>query len=129
MVMNPLLQLGAKNACTQLMGQIKGAKAIVISTEDGFEVASHVENNAQVARLSAMASSLAALGVLAGEESGLGNCHSVIMEANGGYLAILQVRRHDISMIISVVTGRDAVAGQVVYFSKQAARALENIAL
>ena len=128
MVMNPLLQLGAKNACTQLMGQIKGAKAIVISTEDGFEAASHVENNAQVARLSAMASSLAALGVLAGEESGLGNCHSVIMEANGGYLAILQVRRHDISMIISVVTGRDAVAGQVVYFSKQAARALENIA-
>lgn len=129
MIMNPLLQLGAKTACTQLMGQIKGAKAIVIATEDGFEVASHVENDAQVARLSAMASSLAALGVLAGEESGLGNCNSVIMEANGGYLAILQVRRHDISMIISVVTGRDAVAGQVVYFSKQAARALENIAL
>ena len=127
MTINPLIQLAAKNACTQLMGQIKGAKAIVISTEDGFEVASHVENNAQVARLSAMASSLAALGVLAGEESGLGNCNSVVMEANGGYLAILQVRRDDASMIISVVTGCDAVAGQLVYFSKQAARSLENI--
>ena len=129
MTMNSLLQLAAENACTQLMGQIKGAKAIVISTEDGFEVASHVENNAQVARLSAMASSLAALGVLVGEESGLGNCNSVIMEANDGYLAILQVGRDDVSMIISVVTGRDAVAGQLVYFSKQAARALENIVL
>lgn len=127
MDMNPLLKSAAKAACAQLMNQIKGAKAVVISTEDGFEVASHVENNAQVARLSAMASSLAALGVLAGEESGLGNCSSVMMEADSGYLAILQVRRPEASLIISVVTGSDAVAGQVVYFSKQAGRALEKI--
>lgn len=128
MDINPLLKMAAARACAELMGQIKAAKAVVISTEDGFEVASKVENNAQVARLSAMASSLAALGVLAGEESGLGNCASVMMEADAGYLAILQVRRPDASLIISVVTGRDAVAGQVIYFSKQAARALEQVA-
>jgi predicted regulator of Ras-like GTPase activity (Roadblock/LC7/MglB family) len=127
MDLNPLLRSAAKQACVQLMNQIKGAKAVVISTEDGFEVASQVENNAQVARLSAMASSLAALGVLAGEESGLGNCSSVMMEADSGYLAILQVRRPDASLIISVVTGSDAVAGQVVYFSKQVGRTLEQI--
>lgn len=127
MVINSLIQPAAVLACAELMSQIKGVRAVVVSTEDGFEVASQVENTAQVARLSAMASSLAALGVLAGEESGLGNCSSVIMEADGGYLAILQVRRPDASLIISVVTGREAVAGQVVYFSRQAARALASI--
>ena len=98
---------------------------MVISTEDGFEVAARVENTAQIARLSAMASSLAALGAMAGEESQLGVCHSVVMEAADGHIAILQVRRADVSLIVSVVTGRDAVVGQVLYYSKKAAAALQ----
>ncbi len=126
MAITATLQSAALRTCHQLMSQIKGAKAVVISTEDGFELASQVENTAQVARLAAMASSLAALGVLAGEESGLGNCSSVTIEAHGGYLAILQVRRADTSLMISIITGNDAVVGQVLYFSKQAARALEG---
>ena len=126
MVIAPQLVRAAENATNVLMQDIKGVKAVLVSTEDGFEVAARVENTAQVARLSAMASSLAALGALAGEESRLGTCDSLMMEAADGYIAILQVRRADVSLIMSVVTGRDAVVGQILYFSKQAARALEN---
>ena len=126
MVIAPQLVRAAENATNLLMQDIKGVKAVLVSTEDGFEVAARVENTAQVARLSAMASSLAALGALAGEESRLGACDSLMMEAADGYIAILQVRRADVSLIMSVVTGRDAVVGQILYFSKQAARALEN---
>ena len=126
MVIAPQLVRAAENATNLLMQDIKGVKAVLVSTEDGFEVAARVENTAQVARLSAMASSLAALGALAGEESRLGTCDSLMMEAADGYIAILQVRRADVSLIMSVVTGRDAVVGQILYFSKQAARALEN---
>ena len=126
MVIAPQLVRAAENATNMLMQDIKGVKAVLVSTEDGFEVAARVENTAQVARLSAMASSLAALGALAGEESRLGTCDSLMMEAADGYIAILQVRRADVSLIMSVVTGRDAVVGQILYFSKQAARALEN---
>ena len=118
-----------KNACDraldELMQEIKGIKAVVVATEDGFEVAARVENTAQVARLSAMASSLAALGAMAGEESQLGVCHSLLMEAADGYITIVQVRRADVSLIVSVVTGRDAVIGQVLYFSKKAAATLQ----
>ena len=85
-----------------------------------------IENTAQIARLSAMASSLAALGAMAGEESQLGVCHSVVMEAAEGHIAILQVRRSDVSLIVSVVTGRDAVLGQVLYYSKKAAETLQT---
>lgn len=126
MVIAPQLVRAAENATNLLMQEIKGVKAVLVSTEDGFEVTARVENSAQVARLSAMASSLAALGALAGEESRLGTCDSLMMEAADGYIAILQVRRADVSLIMSVVTGRDAVVGQILYFSKQAARALEN---
>lgn len=126
MVIEPKLARAAENAADLLMRDVKGVRAVVVSTEDGFEVAARVENTAQIARLSAMASSLAALGALAGEESRLGACDSLVMEAAEGYIAILQVRRADVSLIMSVVTGRDAVVGQVLYFSKQAARALEN---
>jgi uncharacterized protein len=119
------LQRACNTALDNLMEQVKGIKAVVISTEDGFEVAARVENTAQIARLSAMASSLAALGAMAGEESQLGICHGVVIDAAEGHIAILQVRRSELSLIVSVVTGRDAVVGQVLYYSRQAAAVLQ----
>ena len=119
------LKTACDRALDELMQEVKGIKAVVISTEDGFEVAARVENTAQIARLSAMASSLAALGAMAGEESQLGVCRSVVLEAAGGYIAIVQVRRDDVSLIVSTVAGADAVVGQVLYYSKKAAAALQ----
>ena len=126
MTIAPHLKNACDRALDELMQEIKGIKAVVVATEDGFEVSARVENTAQVARLSAMASSLAALGAMAGEESQLGVCHSLLMEAADGYITIVQVRRADVSLIVSVVTGRDAVIGQVLYFSKKAAKSLQN---
>ena len=125
MTIAPHLKTACDRALDELMQEVKGIKAVVAATEDGFEVAARVENTAQVARLSAMASSLAALGAMAGEESQLGGCHSLVMEAAEGFIAIVQVRRADVSLIVSVVTGRDAVIGQVLYFSKKAAATLQ----
>ena len=125
MTISPHLKTTCDRALNDLMQEVKGIKAVVVATEDGFEVAARVENTAQVARLSAMASSLAALGAMAGEESQLGVCHSLVMEAVEGFIAIVQVRRADVSLIVSVVTGRDAVIGQVLYFSKKAAATLQ----
>ena len=119
-------QLGqrAKAAAEALMSNVKGIRGVVVSTEDGFELAACVENTAQVARLSAMASSLAALGAMAGEESNLGRCESMVMQASEGYVAIVQVQRTDMALILSVVAGSDAVLGQVLYHVKNAARTL-----
>jgi uncharacterized protein len=126
MKIDPFLQRACNNALETLMLEVKGINAVVIATEDGFEVAARVQNTAQIARLSAMASSLAALGAMAGEESQLGLCHSLVMEAAEGFIALVQVRRADMSLILSVVTGRDAVIGQVLYFTKKAAEALTS---
>ena len=127
MGIEPHLKLAAEQAATNLMLNIKGVRAVLLSTEDGFEVASHVQNTAQISRLSAMASSLAALGALAGEESKLGTCDSLVMEASDGLMVVLQIRRADVSLIMSVIAGREAVVGQALYFSKLASRALEIV--
>ena len=108
------------------MAQVKGIRAVVISTEDGFEVAARVENTAQVSRLAAIASSLTALGAVAGDESQLGKCDNVIIGAENGCLIMLQVRCAHIELILSVITGKDVIVGQALYFAKQAVQALEQ---
>lgn len=118
------LQQAAQAAVERLMGELQGVKAAVIATEDGFELAARMENTARVARLSALASSLAALGALAGEESELGICDNVSIEAANGHLVMVQARHHEANLIISLVTGREAVLGQVLYLAKLVARQL-----
>ena len=126
MQITPRIKLAAESAIDTLMREIKGVKAVVISTEDGMERAARVENTAQVARLSAIASSLAALGAVAGEESNLGACDNVTIEATHGHILMLQARHPEIALIVSVVTGKDAIIGQVLYFAKQATLSLQQ---
>jgi predicted regulator of Ras-like GTPase activity (Roadblock/LC7/MglB family) len=126
MKLDDKVKAAAQAAVDKVMGEVRGARAAVVSTEDGFEVASRIENTAEIARLSALASSMAALGAIAGEESRLGACTKVIIEATEGHIVMVQARRDDVSLVLSVVAGRDAIMGQIVYFAGEATRALET---
>jgi predicted regulator of Ras-like GTPase activity (Roadblock/LC7/MglB family) len=126
MNVDPKLQRASQSAVALIMREVKGSRAVVISSEDGFEIASRVENTAEVSRLSAMASSMAALGAIAGQESRIGQCDNVVIAGMGGHIVMRQVRRRDVSLVLSVVAGRDAIVGQILYFSGQAAQGLEQ---
>ncbi len=110
----------------QLMKDVKGARAAVISTEDGFEIASVVENTAQVSRLAAMASSMAALGAIAGEESGLGASSNIIIQAHEGVIIVSLAKRTDVDLILSVVASKDVVMGQLLYAARAATSQLRK---
>lgn len=125
MNVNPKVQAAAQAAVDSVMREVRGAKASVVSTEDGFEVASRIENTAEIARLSALASSMAALGAIVGDESRLGACSKVVIEAVDGHVVMVQAQRADVTLVLSVVAGRDAIMGQILYFAAQATRALE----
>lgn len=120
------LEKAANVAIASVMNEVKGVHGAVVATGDGFEIAAKVENTAQVSRLAAMASSIAALGAVAGEESQLGVCDHVLIEATQGYIVMRQIRRDDMDLILSVVAGRDAVVGQLVYFTRSAAQTLSQ---
>jgi predicted regulator of Ras-like GTPase activity (Roadblock/LC7/MglB family) len=125
MILDSRIRLAAEAAVEQVMREVRGAMATVVSTEDGFEVASRTENTAEIARLSALASSMAALGAIVGEESRLGACRKVVIEAHDGHVVMVQAQRPDVSLVLSVVAGREAIMGQVLYFAGLATRALE----
>ncbi len=126
MQLDPGLLTAAQLALDQVMRDVTGAKAAVVSTEDGFEVASRMTGSSETARLSAMASSMAALGAMAGHDNNIGTCSNVLIEADGGHIIMLQARHPQITLVLSVVTGRDAVVGQMLYVTRLAAKALEQ---
>lgn len=126
MILDAIVKSAALVAVNEVMDKVKGARAAVVSTEDGFEVASRIENTTEIARLSALASSMAALGAIVGEEGRLGACNKVIIEAAGGHVVMVQAQRADVSLVLSVVAGQDAIIGQILYFAGQATRALER---
>jgi hypothetical protein len=123
------LKIDAQRVIRKLIDEVRAALAVVVSTEDGFELAAHVQDTAQAARLSAMASSICALGALAGEESGLGECASVVIQAGHGCMVMTQARRPDASLILSIVAGPDAILGQILYAGRTAVQALERAGL
>ncbi|MDM0014626.1 roadblock/LC7 domain-containing protein [Variovorax sp. J22P168] len=126
MTPNPLLQLAAQGAVDLVMKEIKGVKACLVSTEDGFEVAARILNDADATRLAAMAGSMAALAAIAGEEGRIGQTHNVVIQAGDGHIVMVQARRPDTTLVLSIVTGGEALMGQLLYFSRQTARALER---
>lgn len=123
--LQPALVAAARAAVDGVMREVRGATACVVSTEDGFDLASSERNRVETDRLSAMASSMAALANIAGEDSQVGQTDNVIIRARRGHIVMVQARRPDVSLVLSIVAGPDAVMGQILYVSKQAARALE----
>ncbi len=118
------VERAAKALVAHLMQNVRDARGAVVATEDGFEVASQVSSSAQVGRLAAMASSIAALGAVAGDESELGQSKSLVIEAARGYIVMGQARRTDIDLIVSVITGPDAVLGQLLLELREGIKAL-----
>lgn len=120
------IRKAAEATADKLMRDLRGVKAVVIATEDGFEVAGRMEEPAHIGRLAALASSLAALGALAGDEGKLGECDNVGIEAALGHLLMVRARNETADLIICILSSRDAVIGQVLYMAKQAARELRR---
>ena len=118
------LKIAATTSILKLMERVKGLQAVVVSTEDGFEIAAYAQNKAQTKRLAAMASSLAALCDVAGEESQLGLSDSVTISAAEGYIIMLKVSRADLALTLSVVARKETVIGQALYFARMTANEL-----
>jgi uncharacterized protein len=112
---------------TQLLDDVHGIKAAVVSTADGFELSAVVFNAAQTSRLAAMASSISALGVVVGEESKLGECKSILIEAQEGFLVVISAPSPSLPMTLSLIAGSDAVVGQVLHYGKLAATQLATL--
>jgi len=123
----PALRNAANEVVRRLANRMQDMQCCVISTEDGFEIATHIRHSGVVtSRLSAMASSMASLGVIVGEENKLGTCQSMTIEAEDGFIVMMHVRRAEMTLVLSVVTTKSTVLGQLLYEARDAVKTLEK---
>lgn len=118
------MQSASAGELDELMTALSGLIAVVIATADGFEVASRGRADVEIAKLAAMACSISALGAMVGTESGIGQYQSVVIEADEGYVLIMEIPHPSYPMIMNLVVGSEEMLGQALYRAKRAAARL-----
>lgn len=122
------IRKNAAHLLSFLVQKLSGVKSAVVTTSDGFEVAASAETETDAAKLSAMASSISAIGSMAVQETSVGKQHeSITIESDEGYIFIMDIHHPSCPMILSVVTARSALLGQVIYYSKQVVKKLSEV--
>ncbi|MDR3159737.1 MAG: roadblock/LC7 domain-containing protein [Zoogloeaceae bacterium] len=97
-----------------------GVKSAVIATTDGFDVASVAMSEEEGAKLSALSSSISAIGDMAIKEIGIGVSHqSITIESESGYIFIMDIRHPNCPMVLSIAASKDAVLGKLIYYARQ----------
>jgi uncharacterized protein len=117
----------AERVIDELIANTAGVGAVVVSSEDGFEIAARAEDAATSSRISAMASSMSALGSLASREADLGRSKSLLMESDSGLIVMVQSFHAKATLTVTVVAQSSAIMGQVLYASREAAKKLEEL--
>jgi hypothetical protein len=109
----------AQNAIDILFNKLSGVKALVVASVDGFSLASRAIIDLDANKVAAMASSFSALGVVVAEESHMGAKKVVTLEAEDGYVILLDIARADFPMVLSITASRDTVLAQTLYLARE----------
>lgn len=116
----------AEAAAKALLNDIDGSHAIVIATEDGFDVACAMNRTVEAARIAAMTSSIAAIGQILSHEAALGQPHCLVVDASDGYLIMRRVRCGPVVLVITALTGSRALLGLTMHTVAAVARQMET---
>ena len=114
----------ARSEAQKVMNELTGVTAVVVATEDGFDIASVVSANLDAARIAAMASSISAISTVVSQEAGLGRNRSVTIDTESGFAMVYSVHRSDAALVINVIADSRAILAQARYRTAQMARML-----
>lgn len=120
-----MLQELAKKHLAQL-AETPGIQALVLFSDDGQEVASHAVSTVAAGRLSAIGSSLAALGVALCAEAGLGDTQRTVVESSLGTVMIVRLGSTP-AMSLALVADRKAVLGRLIWATQHSCDHLRTI--
>jgi predicted regulator of Ras-like GTPase activity (Roadblock/LC7/MglB family) len=92
----------------------------VISTTDGFDIAVESMSKEDGSKLSALSSSISAIGHMAVKEVGTGDHHqSILIEGENGYLLIMDIPYPGCPLTMSITASKEAMLGKLIYYAKQ----------
>ncbi|PIF92091.1 hypothetical protein CLU86_3031 [Acidovorax sp. 62] len=118
------LVTSAKQALDSYAAPIDGLQMALLTTPDGFEIASlRNRSDLQVNRLAAMASSLMAMGRAVGREIQVSNCNRLTFEAEGN-VVVFQAIGGDFPCILCLVLRPGAVLGRALWSAGEISQTL-----
>jgi predicted regulator of Ras-like GTPase activity (Roadblock/LC7/MglB family) len=97
----------------------------VLTSDDGFEIAAYRAGTSS-GRLAAMSSSLQALAEALVQEAGVGAGCSVILEAQGGAIAVVRLACDSLRASLSVVGAGDETLGRLLWIARNCCQLLER---
>lgn len=111
-------------ALQRLLIQLPTLRGAVLARTDGFAVASASQHDFSASRLSAMASSMLALGQATLGELALGDCGSVLVEGRQGKVLLIEVPHPDQPLVLALVGSDDTVTGALLWAARQCVQQL-----
>lgn len=105
---------------------VEGVRGAVLFSADGFEIAAYGVDTNLRARLAAIASSLAALGIAITAEAGLHDFERAIFESRDGTILIMRVGA-DQAMSLVVVADKRISVGRALWTAQHCCVALTRI--
>lgn len=107
-----LLHLANRTAAT-LMSEVDGARAALVASSDGFDLARAGALPLEAARLAAMVSSLAELGDAASRECELGQPQCLVVDSSAGRLVVRSVLWRGEPLLVVLLTDTSVMLGMV----------------
>jgi len=109
-----------------LMADVDGARAALVATPDGFDLARAGEQTVDAGRLAAMVSSLSALGDAASRETQIGQPRCLVIDSSDGRLVVRSMQFRGEPLIVVLLTDTAALLGMVLNALNAADRQLSN---
>lgn len=114
----------ARSECRKLLAEQVGVLGVVISSVDGFDVASAVTRDLEPAKIAAMASSIAAIGIVVSQEASLGANKSITVNTEDGFVYITNIELAGQLCALNVIANSSAILAQIIYHSGEIKRRL-----
>lgn len=134
--MKPVHRLGrtatesAQRQLRQLGENSPGIQLAVLTSADGFEVATFQAHGAEsaAARVAAMTSSITALADAIARETGLSAAHNLVIESETGTVVLLTLRQTTPPLSLAIVASKQAILGHLLWAARNTGAALARIA-
>jgi len=120
------LEPAVRQAAEALLGRINQGRAVVIATEDGFQLACATREAIDASRVAAIASSMSAIGGVVTTETRLGQVRCVMVEADDGYIVMRSTRHRGVGLVVAALASRDALLGLLIHGVGETARELDR---
>ena len=118
--------LAGRKALDQLARPVEGLQAALLTTPDGFEIASlNLRTDLKANRVAAMASSLMAMARAVGREVQFTGCKRLTFETDSG-VVIFQAIEAGFPCILCLILDRKAMLGRAIWAASEITQAMET---